>query len=78
MRGRVAGIVRSVAVLLPKVGIDQVSTFRTLRPEVTAADEFTPAGTYRGFSVYRAKSGDGERIWVSVVPDSPVAPYEKR
>jgi hypothetical protein len=42
------------------------------------ADRFTPVGTYRGFRVYRANSGNRDRIWVSVVPDGPVAPYDKR
>jgi len=42
------------------------------------ADRFSPVGKYRGFTVYRAKSGGGDRIWVAVVPDGPVAPYEKR
>ena len=42
------------------------------------SDRFTPVGKYRGFTVYRAKSGGGDRIWVAVVPDGPVAPYEKR
>jgi hypothetical protein len=42
------------------------------------ADRFTPIGQYRGFPVYRANSGDQDRIWISVVEDGPVAPYEKR
>jgi hypothetical protein len=41
-------------------------------------DRFTPIGEYRGFPVYRATSGDPDRIWVSVVQDGPLAPYEKR
>jgi len=41
-------------------------------------DRFTPVGQYRGFTVYRSTTGDRDRIWVSVVPDGPVAPYEKR
>src|SRR5436190_19836150 len=41
-------------------------------------DRFTPVGEYRGFPVYRANSGDQNRIWVSVVQDGPLAPYEKR
>jgi len=41
-------------------------------------DRFTAVGQYRGFTVYRATSGDRDRIWVAVVPDGPVAPYEKR
>jgi hypothetical protein len=42
------------------------------------SDRFTPVGQYRGFTVYRATTGDRDRIWVAVVPDGPVAPYEKR
>jgi hypothetical protein len=41
-------------------------------------ERFTPIGEYRGFPVYRDKSGDPDRIWVSVVQDGPLAPYEKR
>jgi len=41
-------------------------------------DRFTPIGEYRGFPVYRDNSGDSDRIWVSVVQDGPLAPYEKR
>ena len=41
-------------------------------------DRFTPVGQYRGFTVYRSTSGDRDRIWVSVVPNGPVAPYERR
>src|SRR5207247_2302184 len=41
-------------------------------------DRFTPICQYRGFPVYRDKSGDSERIWVSVVQDGPLAAYEKR
>lgn len=41
-------------------------------------DRFTAVGDYRGFTVYRATTGDRDRIWVAVVPDGPVAPYEKR
>jgi hypothetical protein len=41
------------------------------------ADQFTPVGEYRGFAVYRAR-GNRDRIWMAVVPDGPVAAYEKR
>jgi hypothetical protein len=41
-------------------------------------DRFTPIGEYRGFPVYRANLGDPDRIWVSVVQNGPLAPYEKR
>jgi hypothetical protein len=39
---------------------------------------FVPAGDYRGFPVYRERGGAGDRIFVTVVPDGPVAPYERR
>jgi len=41
-------------------------------------DRFTPIGAYRGFPVYREKNDNSDRIWVSVVQDGPLAPYEKR
>jgi hypothetical protein len=43
-----------------------------------APDRFRPIGEYRGFPVYRENGGDQDRIWVSVVQDGPLAPYEKR
>lgn len=39
---------------------------------------FIPIGEHRGFPVYREKSDDRDRIWVLVVQDGPLAPYEKR
>jgi hypothetical protein len=45
----------------------------SFRPE-----RFVPIGAYRGFPVYRDTTGDPDRIWVSVVQDGPLAPYEKR
>ena len=42
------------------------------------AERFTPIGAYRGFPVYRDNTGDPDLIWVSVVQDGPLAPYEKR
>jgi len=41
-------------------------------------DRFEPVGEYRGFPVYRDKMGKKNGIWVAVVKDGPVAPYEKR
>ena len=38
---------------------------------------FVPAGDYRGFSVYRAKSG-GDEIYVSAVTDGGLTPYARR
>jgi hypothetical protein len=41
-------------------------------------ERFTPVGEYRGFPVYMENGGDPNRIWVSVVQNGPLAPYEKR
>ncbi len=41
-------------------------------------DRFEPAGTYRGFPVYREKGVNANRIWVAVVQDGPLAPYVRR
>ena len=41
-------------------------------------DRFTPAGNYRGFPVYRDNRSASDRIFVTVVPDGPVAPYARR
>ena len=41
-------------------------------------DRFEPVGEYHGFPVYRDVTGDAGNIWVSVVRDGPVAPYQKR
>jgi hypothetical protein len=43
-----------------------------------SADRFTPAGNYRGFPVYRDQTAAGDRIFVTVVADGPVAPYARR
>jgi hypothetical protein len=37
---------------------------------------FIPAGTYRGFPVYRTKEG-GDEIYIPVVRDGALAPYRK-
>lgn len=42
------------------------------------ANRFDPAGSYRGFPVYRERGGAGGRIFVTVVQDGPVAPFERR
>lgn len=39
---------------------------------------FEPAGDYRGFPVYRERGTAGTRIFVTVVHDGPVAPFERR
>jgi hypothetical protein len=42
-----------------------------------APDRFERVGDYRGFPVYRDRTSQGDRIWVSVVKDGPIAPYRK-
>jgi len=37
-----------------------------------------PAGEYRGFPVYRERGGAGDRLFVTVVHDGPLAPFERR
>jgi hypothetical protein len=42
-------------------------------------DRFLPLGAYHGFPVYREINGPPNRIWISVVvPDGPLAPYDRR
>jgi hypothetical protein len=42
-------------------------------------DRFVPTGSYHGFVVYRdTMGGRGDTIFVTVVPDGPVAPYTRR
>jgi hypothetical protein len=40
-------------------------------------DRFVPIGSYRGFPVYR-DSADANRIFVTVAPDGPIAPFTRR
>jgi hypothetical protein len=40
-------------------------------------NRFVPAGDYRGFPVYRDRSG-GDRLFVTVIPDGPIAPFARR
>jgi hypothetical protein len=40
-------------------------------------DRFVQVGEYRGFPVYRARSGSQEEIYIASVPGGPVAPYRK-
>jgi hypothetical protein len=42
------------------------------------AARFEPAGDYHGFAVYRERGTAGPRIFVTVVKDGPVAPFERR
>jgi len=39
---------------------------------------FLPAGEYRGFPVYRERGVAGDRLFVTVVRDGPLAPFERR
>lgn len=39
---------------------------------------FEPAGSYRGFPAYRVRGGEAGRIFVTVVPDGPLAPFVRR
>ncbi len=42
-------------------------------------ERFVPIGTYRGFPVYRERgTEDASTIFVSVMPNGPLAPYERR
>jgi hypothetical protein len=41
-------------------------------------DRFEPVGDYRGFAVYRDRTGTKNEIWISIVKDGPVAPYSRR
>jgi len=40
-------------------------------------ERFSPAGDYRGFSVYRGKAIAADEIWVEVVVGGPLAPYRR-
>jgi hypothetical protein len=42
------------------------------------AARFQNLGDYRGFAVYRETRGAGDRIYVAVLPDGPLAPFTKR
>ncbi len=42
------------------------------------AQRFEPAGSHRGFPVYRERAAQGSRIFVTVVPDGPLAPFVRR
>jgi hypothetical protein len=42
------------------------------------ATRFQSIGDYRGFPVYRETRGAGDRIYVAVLPDGPLAPFTKR
>jgi hypothetical protein len=41
-------------------------------------DRFVPIGDYHGFRVYRAKAGEDDTIYVTLVPDGPLTPYSRR
>jgi hypothetical protein len=42
------------------------------------ASRFAPLGNYRGFPVYRDTRAGNDRIFVTVLPDGPVAPFARR
>jgi hypothetical protein len=42
------------------------------------ATRFETLGDYRGFPVYRETRGNRNRIYVAVLPDGPIAPFERR
>jgi hypothetical protein len=41
-------------------------------------ERFAPVGDYRGFPVYRDKSGSADTIYVTSVANGPLAPYSRR
>jgi hypothetical protein len=41
-------------------------------------ERFTQIGEYRGFPVYRDRTGTGDEIWIAVVNGGPIAPYARR
>ncbi len=41
-------------------------------------DRFAPVGQYHGFPVYRDRNSASGEIWVQIVKDGPLAPYQKR
>ena len=43
-----------------------------------SSDRFVQVGKYRGFPVYRDKTGTTDQIHIPSVADGPVAPYKKR
>jgi len=60
------------------IDFDNARWFSAGRAVVYDANRFEPAGTYRGFPVYRERSGSNTRVFVTVVADGPVAPFERR
>ncbi len=42
------------------------------------ATRFERVGDYRGFPVFRERGGSAGRIYVTVTPDGPLAPYDRR
>ncbi len=42
------------------------------------ATRFERVGDYRGFPVFRERDGSDGRIYVTVTPDGPLAPYDRR
>lgn len=52
--------------------------FASGRAEDPDAARFEPVGEYRGFPVYRERGRPDRRIYVTITPDGPLAPYERR
>jgi hypothetical protein len=41
-------------------------------------ERFVPIGNHRGFPVYRERTSSANRIFVTIVPNGPVAPFARR
>ena len=79
---RVAGPVESVPLPRKTDGVwiryDGAKWYSDGEAVTNSADRFTQIGTYAGFPVYRERNGRSHDIWVAVVQDGPLAPYQKR
>jgi hypothetical protein len=60
------------------IDFDNARWFSAGRAVVYDANRFEPAGSYRGFPVYRERGGSNTRIFVTIVSDGPVASFERR
>lgn len=73
-----AGLPPNVAPSRLWIDFDNARWFSAGNAVVYDANRFESAGTYRGFPVYRERGGTSTRVFVTVVPDGPVAPFERR
>jgi hypothetical protein len=73
-----AGLAANAAPSRLWIDFDNARWFSAGTAVVYDANRFEPAGTYRGFPVYRERGASNTRIFVTVVPDGPVAPFERR